>query len=65
VARWVELRSAESYERDIKTLSRLRTAIAIDTSLDPVRRSAAIEGLDKVVKLVQSFARDLQSNPRE
>jgi hypothetical protein len=65
MARWVEVRSASSYERDIGTLRRLRTAIAIDSSLDMARRSAATECLDKIISLVQAFARELESNPRE
>lgn len=55
----VELRSVDSYTRDIRSLLRLRTAILIDTSLDVADRAKAVEHIDALVKMVQQFSNDI------
>ncbi len=60
MARPVSLRTVDSYMRDVKVLCRLRASFVIDSSIDDAKRRAAIQHVDELVKLVQTFSSELK-----
>jgi hypothetical protein len=59
MARPILKRTLKTYERDIAALRRLRTAIALDASLETRRSKAAVSEIDRCVKVLIELTNSL------
>ena len=62
MARPIQKRTAESYQRDIEAIGRLRTAILMDTSLDQKLGKSAVSSLDDSVEKLRAIIKWQEEN---
>jgi hypothetical protein len=60
----VKKRTTKSYQRDVEHLTRLRTAIRLDVTLDMTSADRACEAIDALMKNLATLIRQVDAQER-